>query len=104
MLNEGKEPISKQCTFDYFSNNDINSQEIYNWLLDNQYDSDSTFLLGYFNFFGIFGIEKIKSRCHVFYLFLAASKQNHTLAQYYIGNCHLFGYGVTKNEKFAFME
>src|SRR5687767_5893471 len=44
---------AKQCTLEYFSNNNIDSKEIYNWLLNNQNDSDSIFLHGYFNYYGI---------------------------------------------------
>src|ERR1044072_3075117 len=38
MPNEGKEKkLRKQYTLDYFSNRNINSKEIYNWLLNNQH-------------------------------------------------------------------
>src|SRR5688572_18441070 len=44
IVNEGKDAeLWKQLTLDYFSNNNINSKEIYNWLLNHQNDSDSIF-------------------------------------------------------------
>jgi hypothetical protein len=43
----------KQKVIEYFNDNDINSQEIYNWLLNNHNSLNSIFFLGYFNYFGI---------------------------------------------------
>src|ERR1044072_8730438 len=51
ILNEGKGPnYRKQHTLDYFNNHNINSKEIFNWLLNNQNDLDSIFLLGFFHY------------------------------------------------------
>src|SRR5438034_11793087 len=53
-LNEGKNSkMIKQHILNYINNYKIISQEIYNWLLNNQNDSNSIYLLGYFNFCGI---------------------------------------------------
>ena len=50
-INEINDDVSSKHIFDYFNSNNISSQEVYDWLLNNQNDSDSTFLLGLFNFF-----------------------------------------------------
>ncbi|EXX65232.1 Cdc15p [Rhizophagus irregularis DAOM 197198w] len=84
--------------FDCFNDHNINSFEIYSWLLNNQNDLDSIFLLGYFNYVGI---EASKNFDRAFDLFIKASKQSHILAQYYVGGCYEFGYGTVKNEKLA---
>ena len=39
----------KQAVLDYLNNHNINLQEIYNWLLNNQINLNSIFLFGYFN-------------------------------------------------------
>src|SRR5579862_2326286 len=53
-INEGKEEnIRKQHVFNCINNYKINSQEIYNWLLTNQNNSNSVYLLGFFNCYGI---------------------------------------------------
>ena len=100
ICNEGKEPtLRKQYTLDYLSNHNINSLEIYNWLVNNQNDSDSIFLLGYFNFYGIETVVNYKEACD---LFFNTSEKNHTLAEYYVGLCYLYGRRITKNKKLAF--
>src|ERR1051325_8524677 len=50
MINKGKE---KQHILDYINNQEIVLQDIYNWLLKNQNNSNSIYLLGYFNYHGI---------------------------------------------------
>uniref|UniRef100_U9T5C1 Uncharacterized protein n=1 Tax=Rhizophagus irregularis (strain DAOM 181602 / DAOM 197198 / MUCL 43194) TaxID=747089 RepID=U9T5C1_RHIID len=52
--NEGKEEIViKQHVIDYINNHKLDLHEFYNWLLNNQNDSNSIYLLGYFNYHGI---------------------------------------------------
>ncbi|GBC14798.2 kinase-like domain-containing protein [Rhizophagus irregularis DAOM 181602=DAOM 197198] len=94
---DGKE--SYRYIFDHFDGHNIKYQEIYNWLLDNQNDLDSIFLLGYFDYVGI---ETNKNPNQAFNLFIKASKQDHLLAQHYVGLCYQYGYGAEKNEKLAF--
>src|SRR5436190_6045201 len=75
VTNEGKEwKKCKQCIFDYLNDQNITSQQIYNWLLNNQNNPNSMFLLGYFNYCGI---EISKNHKETFDLFINASKQNH---------------------------
>ncbi|RGB36751.1 hypothetical protein C1646_757726, partial [Rhizophagus diaphanus] len=97
LINEGKDTYT--YIFDYFDRYYIDSQEIYDWLLNNQNNLDSIFLLGYFNHVGI---ETSKNYNQAFNLFIKASKQGHILARYYSGLCYEWGYGTIKNEKLAF--
>jgi TPR repeat protein len=101
LLNEGKNSIiRKRHVLEYLENNKITKEEIYNWLLSNQYNSNNIFLLGYFNFIGTI---KPKNYELAFYLFMIANaKRKHILALYYIGACYLYGFGILKNEKMAF--
>ncbi|GES87206.1 kinase-like domain-containing protein [Rhizophagus clarus] len=99
LANEGKEWNVTEHVLEYFNNHNINSQEIYYWILNNQNDSNYNFLLGCFNYYEI-GINK---NCkEAFSLFINASKKTHILAGYYIGLCYEFGNEVLKNEKLAF--
>src|SRR5581483_3245657 len=53
-INIGKEKdIRKQNIFDYINDHKIMLQEIYIWLSKNQTSSNSIYLLGYFNYYGI---------------------------------------------------
>jgi TPR repeat protein len=92
--------LLKQHIIDYFNIYNINFQEFYNWLiLNNQNNSNSIFLLGYFNFFGIvINVDYKKA----FNLFINASEKNHIFAQFFVGNCYQHGNGTIKNEKLAF--
>ncbi|EXX64757.1 uncharacterized protein OCT59_007099 [Rhizophagus irregularis] len=83
---------------DYFNDNNIDSREIYDWLLINQNNSDSIFLLGYFNYLGI---ETREDNKKAFDLFISASEQGHTLAQLYVGLCYQLGHGTTKDGKLS---
>ncbi|GBC22514.2 kinase-like domain-containing protein [Rhizophagus irregularis DAOM 181602=DAOM 197198] len=78
ILNKGLElKLVKQQVIKYFNDYDINSREIYNWLLNNQITSNSIFILGFFNFYGI-------------------------VIKYFVGYCYRYGYGIIKDEKLAF--
>ncbi|PKY32119.1 HCP-like protein [Rhizophagus irregularis] len=91
--------LEKKQVIEYFNNHNLSSQEFYNWLLNNQNNSNSIFILGYFNYFGIVTSENDKE---TFNLFINASENNHTLAQYFVGLCYRHGYGTMKSEKLAF--
>ncbi|RGB38248.1 kinase-like domain-containing protein [Rhizophagus diaphanus] len=100
LYNKGIEwNIVKEQVIEYLSNYNTSSQEVYNWLSNNQNNSNSIFLFGYFNYNGI---ETSKNYENAFNLFSIASEKNHTLAQSYIGDCYLFGNGTIKNEELAF--
>ncbi|GET03200.1 kinase-like domain-containing protein [Rhizophagus clarus] len=99
LINEApKHKLVKQKFIEYFNNHNINLQEFYNWLLCNQTSTNSIFLFGYFNYYGIVNEDNEKA----FNLFINASEKNHTLAQFFVGKCYKFGYGTNKNGKLAF--
>ncbi|UZO03641.1 uncharacterized protein OCT59_024045 [Rhizophagus irregularis] len=99
-LNEEKDQdIRNQLILDNLNSNKITLLEIYNWLLNNQNESNYIFLLGYFNYHEI-GTDKNYEKA--FSLFKNASEKNHILARYYVGLCYEFGNGVVKNGKLAF--
>jgi TPR repeat protein len=99
-LNRGIEDklVNEQVT-EYLNNRNISTKEIYHWLSNNQNNSNSLFLLGYFNYFGI-GI--IENNDKAFNLFIKASEKDHLLAQSYVGDCYLQGYGTFQSEELAF--
>ncbi len=99
-LNKGIKPTKRnRHIFDYLNNQNITLQEIINWLLNNQNNSNAIFLFGYFNFFGI---DVNKNYETAFNLFIKLSEQ-HTktkwciLAQFYIGKCYKEGYGIDQD-------
>ncbi|GBC32707.2 hypothetical protein RIR_jg12102.t1 [Rhizophagus irregularis DAOM 181602=DAOM 197198] len=47
-------------------------------------------------------IETSEDKKKAFNLFIKASEQNHTLAQYYVGLCYEYGRGTVKDKKLAF--
>ncbi len=53
-INEGKLfALNEKPVLDFLEKQKIILYEIYNWLSNNQVNSNSIFLFGYFNFFGI---------------------------------------------------
>ncbi|RGB42670.1 kinase-like domain-containing protein [Rhizophagus diaphanus] len=99
LVNRGIEwQMLKRQIIDYFVNYNINLQEMYKWLLNNQNNSNSIFLFGYFNFYGI-GVKRNYKKA--FNLFVDASK-NHIFARYFVGNCYRHGNGTIKNDQLAF--
>jgi hypothetical protein len=85
---------------DYIDNQNIKPQEIYDWLCNNQnYNSNSSFLLGIFNYYGIATSEDCGK---AFNLFMNASNQGHIMAQFFAGRCYGFGFGTKRNEELAF--
>ncbi|RGB40299.1 kinase-like domain-containing protein [Rhizophagus diaphanus] len=99
-INEGKElGVTKEHIFDYFKNHNINLQEIYDWLLHNQNNTNSIFLLGYLYYRGI---GAIKNDWKAFNLFFDALKKDHILARYHVGLYYESGNKIVKDEKLAF--
>ncbi|POG65701.1 kinase-like domain-containing protein [Rhizophagus irregularis DAOM 181602=DAOM 197198] len=100
LCNKGIEwKLVREQVIEYFNNYNTNSQEINNWLLNNQNNSNSIFLLGYFNFYVI---ETSRNYEKAFKLFINSSEKNHILAQSFVGGCYQYGNGTKKNEKLAF--
>ncbi|GBB87380.1 hypothetical protein RclHR1_13840001 [Rhizophagus clarus] len=100
LLNKGIKPkLVKQKVIESFNDHSINAQDTYNWLLNNQINSNSIFLLGFFNYYGIVTSSNYEK---AFNLFINASEKNHTLAQFFVGNCYKYGNGTIKDDKLAF--
>ncbi|RIA84526.1 hypothetical protein C1645_412851 [Glomus cerebriforme] len=94
-LNEGKkEKVRKQIVLDYINNHKINLQEMYNWLLNNQNDSNSIYLLGYFNYHGI---ETDDNKQKALELYQKATNLGNDLAQFKLAKMYMDGIGVSKN-------
>ncbi|EXX57134.1 uncharacterized protein OCT59_024735 [Rhizophagus irregularis] len=94
-VNKGKEEnVRKQFVIDYINNSNISSQEIYNWLLNNQNDSNSIFLLGYFN---NYGIEANINKQKALELYQKAAELENTAAQFDLAYLHIYGKGIDKS-------
>ncbi|GET03199.1 kinase-like domain-containing protein [Rhizophagus clarus] len=91
--------LVNQKVIEFFSDHNINAQEIYNWLLNNQINANSIFLLGYFHYYGI--ITSLNNE-KALNLFIKSSEKDHILAQFFVGCCYKYGYGAIKNDKLAF--
>jgi TPR repeat protein len=75
----------KHETINYLNNHNITSQEIYDWLLNNQNDSNSAFLLGVFNHFGIeVNVDEQKA----FELYQNAAKSGNVNGMCSLGYCY----------------
>jgi TPR repeat protein len=101
-LNEGKdELIIKQYVLNYITNNHkIILQEICNWLLNNQNNSNSIYLFGYFNYHGI-GIDNNKRKAIEIYH--KAAKLENYVAQIDLANIYIHGKGgVEEDHDLAF--
>ncbi|GBC20659.2 kinase-like domain-containing protein [Rhizophagus irregularis DAOM 181602=DAOM 197198] len=92
--------ILEQNILNYLNNHNINLQEIYNWLLSDQNNSNSIFLLGAFNHLGI-GIDIDKKKAFELYQ-KSANLENATAINnlgycYYsgIGHCYYNGIGTS---------
>jgi TPR repeat protein len=83
-LNKGKEENDrKKCILNYINDCKINLQEIHTWVLSNQNDSNSIYLLGYFNYHGI-GIDVDKQKAYE--LYEKAEKLENIVAQLELAN------------------
>ncbi|GBC06362.1 hypothetical protein RclHR1_00680006 [Rhizophagus clarus] len=99
-LNEGKErKVRKRNILNTINNFNINLREIVNWLLNNQTDSNSIYLLGYFNYHGI---EININMKNAFKLFQKAANLGNNAAQYDLANMCIDGEGTDKNYDKAF--
>src|SRR6266496_1572926 len=98
-LNEGKDKkIIKQHILNY-DHHKIILQEIYNWLLSNQINSNSIYLLGYFNYHGI---ETVFNKQKAIELYQKAAELENSVAQSDLANIYIHGKGVYKNYDLTF--
>jgi TPR repeat protein len=99
-VNIGKEEIFiKNHIIKCINNLEISLQEIYNWLLNNQNNSNSIYLLGYFNYHGI-GINSNMQKA--LELYQKAAKLENNAAQFDLANMCIDGEGGDKNFEKAF--
>ena len=94
-LNKGKEEnVRKQSILNFINNYNLSLKEIYYWLLNNQNNnSNSIYLLGYFNYHGIeININKQKA----FELYQTAAELENIVAQLDFANMCIYEKG---NEK-----
>jgi TPR repeat protein len=99
-LNKGREErVRKKNVFDFINNYKINLQEIYNWLLHNQSNSNFIYLLGHFNYYGI-GIDISKK--NAFKSFQIAAELENDVAQFELANMCIDGDGADKDHDKAF--
>ncbi|POG65435.1 kinase-like domain-containing protein [Rhizophagus irregularis DAOM 181602=DAOM 197198] len=97
-INEGKERnVRKQHIIDYVNNH--NSQEMYNWLLNNQNNPNNIFILGYFKYHGI---ETNTDKRKAFELYQKATKLNNSAAQHELINIYTYEDDEYKNYDKAF--
>ena len=93
--NEGKKKeVRNQHILDHIDNHKIILQEFYNWLLNDQNDSNSTYLLGYFNYHGI---GTIVNKQKAFGLYQKAANMENSMAQYNLALMYKNGKGVGKD-------
>ncbi|GBC30904.2 kinase-like domain-containing protein [Rhizophagus irregularis DAOM 181602=DAOM 197198] len=99
-LNKGEDTnVIKQQVLDYINNQMINLKQIYIWLLNNQNNSNSICLLGYFNYHGI---ETELNELKAMELYQNAAELENRLAQLNLVNEHLYGQSSNKNYNLAF--
>ncbi|RIA87235.1 hypothetical protein C1645_878168 [Glomus cerebriforme] len=99
-LSKGEEEnVRKQRTLDYINNHKINLQEIYKWLLNNQNNSNSIYLLGYFNYHGI---ETNVNKKITLELYQKATEFENSIAQLDLAIMYIDGEDVDANYLKAF--
>jgi TPR repeat protein len=99
-FNEGKNrEIIKQHVLDYIGNHMIISQEICCWLSNNQNNSNSTYLLGYFNYNGI---GTVPNKQKAIELYQKAAKLENRVAQLNLANMHIYGKEIDNDYNLAF--
>ncbi|RGB27597.1 kinase-like domain-containing protein [Rhizophagus diaphanus] len=88
----------KHEIINYLNNHDVTSQEFYDWLLSNQGNSDSVFLHGIFNHFGIVtNIDKQKA----FELYQNAANSGNAFGITSLGYCYSSGVGTSIDKQKA---
>src|SRR6266545_6477404 len=75
------------------------SNDIFEWLKENQIESRYIFFLGFFYFSNI-NFEKNENEA--FKLFLKVSEDNYPIAQVYLAKCYKEGFGTKRDDKLAF--
>ncbi|GET58533.1 kinase-like domain-containing protein [Rhizophagus irregularis DAOM 181602=DAOM 197198] len=99
LLDKTKIVRKKHEVINYLNNYNITSQEIYAWLLNNQNNLNSVFLLGIFNHFGIkVNVDQQKA----FELYQNVANSGNVFGITSLGYCYNYGIGTSVNNKKAF--
>ncbi|GBB84163.1 hypothetical protein RclHR1_01080019 [Rhizophagus clarus] len=98
--NKGKdnEPL-KQYVINYINGHKIALQEIYDWLLNNQINSNCTYMLGYLNYYGV-GTEYDKQKA--IELFKKAAELENSVAQLGLIDIYILEKDPNTNYNLAF--
>ena len=91
--------ITKQNILSCLNNHNVDLKEICSWLLNNQNDSSSIVIFGFFNFYGIG--TNINNR-KAFELFEKAANLGYPLGISQLGNCYRHGIGTSIDNQKAF--
>src|ERR1051325_8148510 len=94
----GKERLNQEI-FNYLNNHNITSKVIYNWLLNNQNNSNAVFLLGAFNYLGI---ETNVNKQKAFELYQRSANLGNVLGVSELGDCYYYGVGTSVDRQKAF--
>ncbi|RIA93089.1 hypothetical protein C1645_722869, partial [Glomus cerebriforme] len=95
----GDEESSKRNILNYLNDHNLTLQEIYNWLINNQNNSNAIVLLGDFNNSGIgTSIDKQKA----FELYQKAANLENAIGINSLGYCYQYGIGTRINKQKAF--
>ncbi|RIA82401.1 kinase-like domain-containing protein [Glomus cerebriforme] len=97
--NVQEEEIARLKVINYLEEHNLTSQEIYNWLLNNQNDPNSIVLFGMFN---LLGIEIIVNNYRAFDLFQEAANLKNAFGINNLGYCYRHGIGTKVDEQKAF--
>ncbi|RGB25310.1 kinase-like domain-containing protein [Rhizophagus diaphanus] len=99
-VNEGKEEkIRRKDVFKIINTFNISIKEIYNWLLNNQNNSNSFYLLGYFNYYGI---GTIINKQKAFELYKKSAELGNNIAKFSLALMYIDGDGTIINHIKAF--
>src|ERR1043165_3872256 len=100
LFNKLSKERQNQEILNYLKNHNITSQVIYNWLLNNQNNSNAIFLLGAFNYLGI---ETSVNKKKAFELYQKAANLGNVHGISELGNCYYFGVGtnIDKQKEFG---
>src|SRR5205823_4604863 len=82
-----EDKLRKQHIIDYINNQEIVLQEIYNWLLNNQNNSNAIYLLGYFNYYGI---EANINKQKTVELYQKAAELENSVAQFELAYMYIY--------------
>ncbi|GBC06369.1 hypothetical protein RclHR1_00680013 [Rhizophagus clarus] len=91
--------VIKQHVLDYINNHKLDLHEFYNWFLNNQNNSNSIYLFGYFNYHGI---NVIINKQKAYKLFEKVTKLENYAAQFDLAFMCIDGEGCDQNYNKAF--